>query len=102
MKINNIHTDNCKVYNKIPKKYNHTTSKNQTTQVESFNSILRTIPCLVRKTNAFNKSFDSLFKKLNVFLHFFNKNVRNFLTFTNYYNIFVSDNNENMLKFKHN
>ena len=54
LKIENIHTDNFVIYHGLDSKYeNHTTNKENTTQVESFNAVLRNnIPFLIRKSKA--------------------------------------------------
>ena len=92
MNIKNLHTDNCRVYTKIPKRYNPTISKDQTTQVESFNSDLRHfLPFLHRKTKNYIKSIELTISKLNLFIYFYNKKIKNFLFFLKEFNTFVPD-----------
>ena len=77
LNIKRLHTDNCNVYKKIQKKYKPTYTKDQTTQVESFNSILRDeISRLRRKTKAYSKSMIMIFKELRIFLEFYNRKLR--------------------------
>jgi len=57
--IKNIHTDNFKAYKKvIGNNYNLTTTKKETTQIESFNSVVRSfLPRFHQKTKCYTKSF---------------------------------------------
>ena len=92
LNIKNLHTDACKVYNKIPKKYKPTISKDQTTQVESFNSDLRHfLPFLHRKTKNYLKSKELLINRLNLFIYLYNKKIKNFFFFIKECCIFVLD-----------
>lgn len=91
-KINNIHTDKCKVYDCISSIYNPTKTKNETTQVESFNADLRHyLPFLRRKTKNYIKSIKLLDSKLKLFLYFFNKKIKNYLFFIKECSIFVKE-----------
>jgi len=90
--IKNSHTDNCKVYAKIPKRYNHTTTKDKTTQVESFNARLRHfLPFLHRKTKNYAKSIELIIKKLEVFIFLHNKNIKKYLDYQNFFSTFVNE-----------
>ncbi len=72
--IINIHTDGFSAYRNIITNYNLTTTKDQTTQIESFNSIIRSfLPRFHRKTKAYTKSLKSLNIILNLFFNFYNK-----------------------------
>jgi len=78
--MNNIHSDNAKVYRKIPKKYNPTVTKDETTQVESFNSIMRLeIARFRRRCKSYSKSIDMIKSELKLFLLFYNKKARKHL-----------------------
>ena len=82
--INNFHTDGYKGYKTYftMNNLNHTTTKDETTQVESFNSILRGfVATLVRRTKCVTHSIKKLYDRLYCFLFFYNKNLINFLQF---------------------
>lgn len=91
--INQYHTDNFgnyKTYFKMNNMSNYTLTKDNTTQVESFNSILRGfVPALVRKTKCVTHSISNLYKRLHLFLFFYNKKVKNYFLFRNICNIFA-------------
>ncbi len=74
LKIINIHTDGFIGYRKLITNYNLTTTKDQTTQIESFNSVVRSfLPRFHRKTKAYTKSIEALDLTLNTFFNFYNK-----------------------------
>ena len=71
--INNFHTDGYKGYKTYftMNNLNHTTTKDETTQVESFNSILRGfVATLVRRTKCVTHSIKKLYDRLYCFLFF--------------------------------
>ena len=91
--ITNYHTDNFNNYINYFKmtNLNHTTTKDETTQVESFNSIMRGfIAPLVRRTKCVIHSLEKLYDRLFTFFFFYNKKIRSFLDFKNYCTTFVS------------
>jgi hypothetical protein len=66
-------------------KLKYTLTKDKTTHVESFNSILRgNLPSLVRKTKVVNHSARMLYKKLYLFLFFYNNKIIKYVDF-NYF-----------------
>ena len=84
LNIINYHTDGYKGYKTYftLNNLNFTLTKDQTTQVESFNSILRGfIAPLVRRTKCVTHSIRKLYNRLYSFLFFYNKNLINFLQF---------------------
>jgi len=93
LKIKNIHTDNAKVYKRINKKYNNTGEKSQTTQVESFNSVLRTyVSPLIRRTKSYVKCIYNIISELKSFLLLYNKKLKKDLEIRNFCTIFAKDN----------
>ena len=63
----------------------HTNTKDNTTQVESFNSIFRGfIAPLQRRTKCVTHSISKLNDRLFAFLFFYNKKIINFLHFKNF------------------
>ena len=97
LKIKNLHTDACSVYSIINKKYNPTITKDQTTQVESFNSVLRHyLPFLCRKTKMYSKCIYMLISKLDTFLYLHNKNIKNYLDLNKLICTFASTNQLNV------
>ena len=87
-----MHTDKCSVYSDISSIYHPTTTKNETTQVESFNSDLRHyLPFLRRKTKNYVKSIRLLDSKLKFFLYFYNKNIKKYFFYIKECSIFVKE-----------
>ena len=85
--INIFHTDGYTAYKTYltMNKLKHTSTKDNTTQVESFNSILRGfIAPLVRRTKCVTHSVTKLYNRLFTFLFFYNKKINNFLDFIFY------------------
>lgn len=86
-------TDGYKGYSsffKDKKEIIHTTTKAKTTNVESFNSILRAnIPSLARKTKVVNRSNTELYNKIYTFCVIYNRKIKNILDFLNYFYIFA-------------
>lgn len=86
--IINIHTDNFKAYKSVIKNnYNLTTTKDQTTQIESFNSVIRSfLSRFNRRTKSYTKSLRSLELTLLTFFNFYNKKNEKYLDnqFINY------------------
>jgi len=90
--INNYHTDAYKGYKTyfIMNNLNHTLTKDETTQVESFNSILRGfIAPLVRRTKCVTHSIKKLYNRLYTFLFFYNKKINNFLQFKYFFLFYI-------------
>ena len=87
--IKQLHTDAWNAYNVIPKKFNRTTTKDQTCQVESFNNVLRHyIPRFKRKTHNYSKDKDMIINVLTIFIFLYNKKLLKRLDFINYFNTF--------------
>ena len=88
LQVSNYHTDAAKQYIEYFKKnddLSHTKTKDKTTRVESFNSILRSyIGSLVRKTKVVNRSLTNLYNNIYVFSTLYNKNIKSFLDFLNF------------------
>ena len=88
LQVFNYHTDAAKQYIEYFKKnddLSHTKTKDKTTRVESFNSILRGyIGSLVRKTKVVNRSLTNLYNNIYVFSTLYNKNIKSFLDFLNF------------------
>ena len=80
MNIGTIHTDNLKAYNIVESKYNRTTTKDQTTQIESFNGVNRSFSsALKRKTKAFYKTDKELILRLTVMFRIYNNKKKQYL-----------------------
>jgi IS1 family transposase len=77
--IINLHTDNCKIYKHYSKKHIHTVTKNETTQVESVNSVVRSyLGRFKRKGKGFTKSVDSMKRVLYVFFAIYNQKFKKY------------------------
>ena len=86
----NYHTDGFKEYDvffnhiKENQDIKHTTTKNQTTQVESFNSVLRNyVPSLTRRTKVVNRSNTMLYKITYAVCALYNRKIKSFNDFLN-------------------
>jgi IS1 family transposase len=73
LNIINIHTDDFNAYKSvIGNNYNLTTTKDQTTQIESLNSVVRSfLPRFRRKTKSYTKSIYALFISLVAFFNLY-------------------------------
>jgi hypothetical protein len=91
--VNHYHTDTYTGYTNYFKQNNwfiHTTTKNKTTKVESFNSILRgNNPSLFRKTKVVNRSNSNLYNRIYTFCVLYNRKIKSFLDFKIFCCIFV-------------
>ena len=92
LNIINIHTDDFNAYKSvISNNYNLTTTKDQTTQIESLNSVVRSfLPRFRRKTKAYTKSIYALFISLVAFFNLYNKKIKKYFDNQNINYIFVT------------
>ena len=95
LQVSNYHTDSANQYLdyfKNNSELNHTKSKDKTTNVESFNSILRGyITPLVRRTKSVTRSVTNLYNNIYVFSSLYNKKIRSFVDFLKFNCIFVPE-----------
>jgi IS1 family transposase len=95
LQVINYHTDAAKQYTEYFENnddLNHTKTKDKTTNVESFNSILRGyVASLVRKTKVVNRSISNLYNNIYVFSTLYNKNIKSFLDFLKFNSTFAKE-----------
>lgn len=91
--IEHYHTDKFKQYKSYFDMNNNLSisyTKNQTTRVESFNSILRQfISPLKRKSKSINHSNSRLYKVIYTFGVIYNKKIKSFMDFIHFFTTFV-------------
>jgi IS1 family transposase len=92
LNIVTIHTDNFKAYKTvIDNNYNLTTTKDQTTQIESLNSVVRSfLPRFKRKTKAYSKSIYALYISLVALFNLYNKKIKKYFENQNINYIFLT------------
>lgn len=99
IQVSDYHTDaaqNYKSYFKQKRKegelLSHTTTKDKTTQVESFNSIMRgTLSSLVRRGKCITHSVSNLYRNLHTIFFLYNKKIKNFIDFLKFSCTFVQE-----------
>lgn len=99
IQINDYHTDAAPQYIKYFKKkkvddkhLSHTSTKDETTQVESFNSIIRgSLAPLVRRTKVVTRSVTNLYNNLYTSFVFYNKKIKSIVDFLKFSCTFVPE-----------
>lgn len=70
----------------------HTTTKDKTTQVESFNSIIRgKLSAMVRRGKCITHSLTNLYRNLHTIFFLYNKKIKSFMDFLKFSCTFVPE-----------
>ena len=82
LNIKQIHTDAYKAYDCMPKKYNRTIDKANTTRVESTNNLYRHfVPRFQRCTNNYSKTLEMIDLSISTMSRFINAGIRSYRDF---------------------